>query len=128
MQPHEVSIAIAVASLIVIPTLIAVGKRLVSMWRESRHARLVKLFVPREEMDVQFDTLSKTQDRQHAENRDFLDTIRREAHMREGKILASIEGVSNQHREESRRLGTDVARVGTRVDTLFERLAEAKRQ
>lgn len=128
MAPHEISIAVAVASLIVIPALVAAGKRLVVMWREARIARLSKLFVLQEDIDVQFDTLHKIQAKQHVENRDFLDTIRSEAQQREGKILASIEAVSNQHREESRRLGTDVARVGTRVDTLFERLAEVKRQ
>lgn len=128
MAPHEISIAVAVASLIVIPALVAAGKRLVVMWREARIARLSRLFVLQEDIDVQFDTLHKIQAKQHVENRDFLDTIRSEAQQREGKILASIEAVSNQHREESRRLGTDVARVGTRVDTLFERLAEVKRQ
>lgn len=125
LQPHElqvsVTIAVAIASLIIVPALLAIARRLWIAWKEAEHARLVKLFVPREEMDMQFEELTKKQAEQHQENRDFLDTIRTEAQQREGKILGSIEAVSNQNRHESQRLGTDIANLGKRVDRLFER-------
>jgi biopolymer transport protein ExbB/TolQ len=127
VKPQElqtiVTVSIAVASVVVVPALVAIGKRLFRAWREAHQAHLSKMFVVREEWEQKFADMQAQQAQQHAENREFMDTIRTEAHRREGKILASIEAVSNQHRQESQRLGTDIARVAARVDRVFERMA-----
>lgn len=114
---YWIPIGIAVASLVVVPALVAVGKRLLDAWREAQHARLAKLFMPREEIEMQWDQLSKTQARQHAENRDFLETIRTEAHKREERLLEAIESGR-----------TEVGTVHQRVDRLFELITGGRKK
>jgi len=99
-----VTVSIAVASVIVVPALVAIARRLYGAWHEAQQARLAKAFVLREELERKFSEMKATQTEQHAENREFMDTIRTEAHRREEKILASID------------------RVGARVDRVFERI------
>lgn len=126
MKPHEVQIVVTVAIAIGTVILVPLIKRMWGAWQEAQHARLAKVFALREDIEAKFDELQQRQDKQHAENREVLDRIRTEAHQREGKILGSIQAVSNQNRGESARLGTDIATIAQRVDRVFERLAGAK--
>lgn len=113
---YWVPIGIAVASLVVVPALVAVCKRLLEAWREAQQARLAKLFITREEHEMNFDAMTHTQAKQHAENRDFLDTIRTEAHNREERLLEAINSGNNE-----------VGKVHARVDKLFELITGRKK-
>lgn len=137
MQPRDlIPVGIAIASLIVVPALVAVGKRLTAAWREARQARLARLFIQREELEqfrqaqqdrlakvfvareeveMQFDTLNRNQAKQHEENQQFLDTIRAEALQREGRVMQKIDDVQRNTR-------SDVISVHARIDKLFELL------
>lgn len=119
--PWVIPVAIAVSSLIVVPGVVAIVKMILQHRRDAKAAALhatiaehvapiqeqLDDFVTREEHDEHFDRLTTMHERQHKENRDFLDTIRTEAHSREGRLLQSIDGVHK------------------RVDNLFERLGRA---
>jgi hypothetical protein len=103
-----IPVGIAIASLIVVPALVAICKHYVGVWREARHARLAKLLVQREEFEMQFSELSETQAKQHAENREMLERIRAEGQERERTLLGAV------------------SEVHARVDTLFGLLAKRK--
>lgn len=108
-----VSVGIAVASLIVVPFVLHMIKQFRIARREAKAAELAKvlaMYVTKTEHDVQFERMEETQARNHRENRDFLDTIRTDAHKREGRILASIHN------------------LGSRVDTIFENLPAVMRR
>lgn len=106
-----VPIMIAVASLIVVPLVVAFFKKLREIYLEARLAKLKASFVTREEHDRQFEDMTKAQSVNHRENRDFLDTIRTEAQKREARLLGEISATRN-----------DVREVHGRVDTLYQQL------
>lgn len=102
-----VSIGTAVASLIVVPFVVHMIKHFLQTRREAKAAELAKvlaMYVTKVEHDTRSDRVELTHAKWHQETKDFLDTIRTEAHTREQRIVGQIDKLS------------------VRVDNVFERL------
>lgn len=115
MTPQEVTLLVATLTVIVVPASVAIGKRVHAWWMAHRHKKLAEKFITREEHEMQFQTMAEQQSAQHQENKDYLDTIRSEAHDREKRLLRSIEASQQDNRE-----------TRTRVDQIFVLLTKAK--
>ena len=138
LKPHEWSVVIAVGTVIVIPLLVTGWKKLVSYYKAAQDAAMaarLKDYVTREELEVQFDTLTDLQNRQHAENQrflaenhKFLDTIRTEALKREEKLSTLIQQASDQNSKQNERIGGEVHHVNQRVDTVLQMLGDRRQR
>lgn len=138
LKPHEVTIGIAIASLIVIPLIMSAWKKLVSWYKTAQDAALssrLKEYVTRSEMEMQFDTLTDLQNRQHAENQrflqdnqSFLDTIRTEALRREEKIITLIKETGDHSSKQNDRIQGEVHKVNTRVDSVLQMLGDRRQR
>ena len=129
LEPHQWSLVIAVGTVIVVPALVGVGKKMVSFYRDSRDKRLAdKLqgYISRKEMEVQFEQLQAIQAQQHAENRAFLDTIRSEAIRREERLTTIIQTTSAQTAVDTRELRGEVGKVNSRVDNVLQMLGDRR--
>lgn len=135
MDPLHVTIAIAVCTLIVVP----LGKHVLDRYRQAHEraeaARLemvitqrLATYVTTEEHEMQFQTLTDTQDRQHRQNQDFLETIRTEALTREGRVLGSIEALANATRSGERELRTEIANQSLRIDEVLRAMITGDRR
>lgn len=127
LDPQHVAIGVAIAGLVVVPAVVALTKRLLQAWHEARYGRLAKVFATREEVEMNFDELRKVQERQHAENRDFLDTIRTEALAREGRLTAILETYRQEQRTDTKDVREEVGEVHKRVDSVLGMLGNRRR-
>lgn len=119
ITPVQATLGAVILSVIVVPTLIAIGKHYIDQRRRAKQAALDARYVTKEVHDMRFDEMAATQARQHKENRDFLDTIRTEALTREGKVLGSIEALAAQVRESENGMRGEISNQATRVDEVL---------
>lgn len=124
--PWIVPVAIAVGTAVVVPVLFMVVRHWVSMWKAWRHAGLFKVFITRQEVDVQFATLAKTQAEQHAQNQALLDTIRAEGQQREGRLLGTLETFQKQNREDAQEQRGQIGTVSGRVDDVLKMMGDRR--
>lgn len=123
-----VPIAIFIGSAIVLPAVVALGKRMLQAWRDHRHKILAESFCTRKEVEVQFQTLSEVQAKQHAENQKALDALRMDGKEREGRIAGLFEAMHREVKEEGKELRENVGQVHSRVDSLFGVLQDRRRR
>lgn len=119
ITPVQATIGAVILSVIVVPTLIAIGKHYFDQRRRAKQAALDERYITKEVHDMRFDEMAATQAQQHQENRDFLETIRSEALLREGKVLGSIEALSSQVREGEREMRGEIGQQSQRVDEVL---------
>jgi hypothetical protein len=125
-SPWFVPVAIAVGTVVVVPTLVFLGKHWLSMWRAWRHARMSKVFITRTEVEVQFAKLAETQAAQYAQNQALLDTIRAEGQQREGRLLGTLESFHAQNREEAKEQRGKIETVSGRVHDVLLLLGDRR--
>jgi hypothetical protein len=124
------TLAIAIASVIIVPLLISIGKRIRAHWAEARLAELRAHFATRQQFDDLLEQQVKqehTQAERHQENRDFLDTMRIEALKREERIIATIEKGQDKAHTDLRDMREQVGKVHSRVDNVLEMLGNRRR-
>lgn len=112
----KVQIAIALGTVILVPSVIFVLKHYLRQRRIARHAELCEHFATRDEID-----------KKHQENVALLDAIRSEGLTREGKILASIDALSSRNSQEVNDLRAGVRDVHQRVDTVLQMMGDRRR-
>lgn len=119
ITPVQATIGAVILSVIVVPTLIAIGKHYIDQRRRAKQAALDERYVTKEVHDMRFEEMAAIQARQHKENRDFLDTIRTEAFAREGKVLGSIEALAAQVRDSEGQMRGEINQQSQRVDEVL---------
>lgn len=119
ISPVQATIGAVILSVIVVPTLIAIGKHYIDQRRRVKQAALDERYVTKEVHDMRFEEMAATQAKQHQENRAFLDTIRTEAFAREGKVLGSIEALAAQVRDSEGQMRGEINQQSQRVDEVL---------
>lgn len=112
---------VLVLSALVVPGVIALVSRIMA---NSKMAAGVRL---KQAIHEELKPLIEQQQKQHQENRDFLDTIRTEAFEREARMMNAVEGVREQLRDDRKDLDRRIDGLGSRVDDIA-RLAGDRRR
>lgn len=131
LEPHEWSVVIAVGTVIVVPLTLTIWKKLRAHYREAQEAKMaerLRPFVTRQEVEMQFDTLTSMQIEQHAENQKYLDTIRTEALRREEKLSTLIKEAGASSTSQNDRIRGEVHAVNQRVDSVLQMLGDRRQR
>lgn len=115
-----ISIGIAAASLIVVPSAVSIVRHYLKQRALVRRAELLQTFLPRVEHDVMLENLTSTQSQQHQQNVKLFEALRTEGNVREGKILGSLESIAHVAREDSRDLSKRLSSMSVRIDDLMK--------
>lgn len=115
-----VSVGIAAATLIVVPSIVSIVRHYFKQRALVRRAELLQTFLPRIEHDELLKDLTLTQAQQHQQNVKLFEALRTEGNIREGKILGSLESIAHVAREDSRDLSKRLSSMSVRIDDLMK--------
>lgn len=112
-----IPIAIAIASLIVIPLMRWVFKDYFDKRAKARMAELAKLFVSHDEIHEK-----------HEENKKLLEAIRHDGKEREGRLTGLINAMSVQNQTFQTQVSQDFRTVNGRVDSVLQMVGDRRRR